>query len=122
MHKFDALAPVAPRLKKLLTMLSSNQPGEVVSTAAAIGRTLAGAGLTWHDLAAALAPTPARPHPRMNNPRSMAEQLRAGATLTAWERDFIAAVLRRMQRGQQLSPKQSATLDKIYGERLGGAR
>ncbi|WP_237482647.1 hypothetical protein [Lichenibacterium dinghuense] len=49
-----AFTPIADRLSKLIPRLASDQAGEVVATAAAIGRTLAGAGLDWHDLAARL--------------------------------------------------------------------
>jgi hypothetical protein len=41
----------AERLEKLLLMLSSDQPGEVVNAARAIGRTLRDNGSDWHDLA-----------------------------------------------------------------------
>jgi hypothetical protein len=50
-----ALIEIAPRLQKLLLMLSSEQPGEVISAAHAIGRTLKSAGADWHDLAGLLA-------------------------------------------------------------------
>jgi hypothetical protein len=38
-------------LGKLIPLLGSDKPGEVVATASAIGRALHGAGLDWHDLA-----------------------------------------------------------------------
>jgi hypothetical protein len=40
-----------PRLRQLLLMLSSDQPGEVAAAAAAIGRALKAAGTDWHGLA-----------------------------------------------------------------------
>jgi hypothetical protein len=40
---------------KLLPLLASDQPGEVVATAAAITRALAKAGTDWHGLAALVA-------------------------------------------------------------------
>ena len=46
-----AFALIAERLGKLIPRLGSDQPGEVAATVAAIGRTLARAGLDWHDLA-----------------------------------------------------------------------
>ncbi|HEV7266419.1 MAG TPA: hypothetical protein VGN83_16085 [Falsiroseomonas sp.] len=49
------LPEVGPRLAKLLPLLASDQPGEVVATAAAITRTLAKAGSDWHALAALVA-------------------------------------------------------------------
>ncbi|MBL6079692.1 hypothetical protein JMJ56_16865 [Belnapia sp. T18] len=47
-----SLSAIGPRLAKLLPLLSSDQPGEVVATARAIGLTLKRGGLDWHDLAA----------------------------------------------------------------------
>jgi hypothetical protein len=46
------LSTIGPRLAKLLPLLSSDQPGEVVATARAIGQTLQRGGMDWHDLAA----------------------------------------------------------------------
>jgi hypothetical protein len=46
------LPSIGPRLAKLLPLLASNQPGEVVATAAAITRALTKAGMDWHALAA----------------------------------------------------------------------
>ena len=54
----NALAPIAPRLSKLLPLLGSDKDGEVVATARAIGRTLQGAGLDFHALAAAVESPP----------------------------------------------------------------
>lgn len=45
-------APIPARVAKLLPLLGSDKAGEVVATAAAIGRTLTLAGLDWHALAA----------------------------------------------------------------------
>jgi hypothetical protein len=47
---------ITPTLGKLIPRLASNHPGEVVATAAAIGRVLEANKLDWHDLAAAVAP------------------------------------------------------------------
>jgi hypothetical protein len=41
---------ITPRLRQLLLLLSSDQPGEVAAAAAAISRTLKKAGASWHDL------------------------------------------------------------------------
>jgi hypothetical protein len=46
------LSDIGPRLAKLLPLLASNQSGEVVATARAIGQTLQRGGMDWHDLAA----------------------------------------------------------------------
>ena len=50
-----ALAPVADKLGKLIPRLGSNYDGEVIATARAIGKTLENAGLSWHDVAGAIA-------------------------------------------------------------------
>ena len=47
-----SLSTIGPRLAELLPLLSSDQPGEVVATARAIGQTLQRGGMDWHDLAA----------------------------------------------------------------------
>jgi hypothetical protein len=59
---------ITPRLKKLLLMLSSTQPGEVVAAAGAIGRTLREAGRDWHDLARGLLAEAPHPQPRPRRP------------------------------------------------------
>ena len=46
------LSAIGPRLAKLLPLLASDQPGEVVATARAIGQTLQRGGMDWHDFAA----------------------------------------------------------------------
>lgn len=48
-----ALVPL-PKLRKLVPLLGSDKPGEVVAAASAIGRALRGADLDWHDLADAI--------------------------------------------------------------------
>jgi hypothetical protein len=57
------IAPqIAPKLQRLLLLLSSNQPGEVVAAAAAIKRTLRTVGCDFHDLVAGLtAPSSTKP-------------------------------------------------------------
>src|ERR1700719_2990822 len=52
------------RLKKLVPMLASVQPGEVVAAVAAIGRTLEHHGNDFHDLAALLTKEPKAPTPK----------------------------------------------------------
>jgi hypothetical protein len=58
------IADIAPKLQKLVLLLSSDQPGEVAAAAKAIERALQGIGADWHDLARELAkPAPAAPQP-----------------------------------------------------------
>jgi hypothetical protein len=44
------MVAITPRLRQLLLLLSSDQPGEVAAAAAAITRTLEKTGASWHDL------------------------------------------------------------------------
>ena len=49
---------IAPKLAKMLLMLSSDCDHEVVAAARAIDKALQNAGFDWHDLAAAIHPMP----------------------------------------------------------------
>jgi flagellar motility protein MotE (MotC chaperone) len=49
------ISSIAPKLSKLIPMLSSDNDGETVAAVRAIDRTLKAAKLDWHDLAKALA-------------------------------------------------------------------
>ena len=52
------LSQIAPRLKKLLLMLSSDRDGEVINAVHLIDAALRGVGADWHDLVGGLlAPT-----------------------------------------------------------------
>ena len=55
-----ALAPIAPKLGKLVRLLASDRDGEALAAARMIGRTLAGANLSFHDLAAVVEREPER--------------------------------------------------------------
>ncbi|MGU3536852.1 hypothetical protein [Methylobacterium sp. A54F] len=50
----NARTPFPARVRLLIPLLASKHVGEVVGTAGALGRTLEGAGLDYHDLAAAI--------------------------------------------------------------------
>lgn len=122
-----ALAPVAPKLGKLVLLLSSPNCGEVVAAAAAIGRTLDSAGATWHDLAAALivrpAPEPQRAAPPAPSWFSIVQNcLRYPEALTPRERAFLRDVSPRIA-GNSPTAKQAAWINAIrqkiraeYGE------
>jgi hypothetical protein len=66
------LAEIAPKLQKLVLMLSSDSPGEVKAAANAIERTLKAVGADWHDLAGAIAHPP-QPAPQ-NQQRQQQQQ------------------------------------------------
>ena len=64
------LSAVAPRVSKLICMLSSDRDNEVIATVAAITRTLKSAGLDWHDLAKQIEAPAMAYSPRWEPPRS----------------------------------------------------
>jgi hypothetical protein len=64
------LDQVAPKLRKLLLMLSSNKDGEVVNAARAIERTLRAANADWHDLTERLSAPRSPPPPPPPPPAS----------------------------------------------------
>lgn len=79
---------------RLLPRLNSEHAGEVVATARALQRTLHGAGLTFHDIAAALSASPqgAQVDFFEMNPVRQIEVLQQVAanpsSLSAWESKF----------------------------------
>lgn len=54
----NAIVEIQPKLSKLIPLLASDQSGEVVSAAAAIGRTLQSVGCDFHDLVKAIGAKP----------------------------------------------------------------
>jgi hypothetical protein len=88
-----SLAVVAPRIGQLIRLLGSDQDGEVVAAARALGRTLATAGQDFHDLAACVeSPAAAQTARRAdaNDWRTSARWLiNSGAALTPKERAFV---------------------------------
>lgn len=105
--------PTAERLAKLLPLLTSDRDGEVLAAVAAIRRTLDAAGLTVHDLAAAIG-APASPTGGTSDDAIMVVALRRAAGLSDWERRFIESLATWLQQGRRLTPKQRATLHKIH--------
>ena len=123
----DLSPDVGVRLGRLVAMLSSPVAGEVVATAAAIGRTLDRAGMDWHDLAKRLTAT-AQPQPWQGGPsgadfsagnaslRAMADWLAKYTPhgLTNGQRDFVANMRRTLATGRRLSPAQTNYLRDLH--------
>jgi hypothetical protein len=112
-----ALTTIAPRLRKLVLMLSSNHDGEVVGAARAIGRVLKDAGCDWHTLADAISFS--KPEHAPTSPPDDDDdwhELRAFCLAHAYllslkERKFIVD-LGRWRR--ELTPRQREWLNAIY--------
>jgi len=145
----SALSPeLSARIAKMLPMLSSSAPGDVVNCAAAVTRTLASNGHDWHDLAAHVAEGPretiryieraSRPEPaaypfgswrdvgRQPHGSSVHRYLvvrcqnASAGRLSEWEATFLLSISQRLERGLSLTPKQATTLNSI-AERMGVA-
>ena len=115
------IAEIAPKLEKLVLMLSSNQPNEVAAAAAAITRTLQAAGADWHEFARELTKpaAPARDRHKGRNWdddsddwRPLYEYCRRHLdALSSREQDFMATLCQ--WRGN-ITEKQRAWLDAIH--------
>jgi hypothetical protein len=123
------IAPVATRLSRLIPLLASDQAGEVVATARAIGRVLAGKGLDWSALSLAMneiqrlsfEPSPSE---KLLTPFQMAVWCRdhVGGRLDAKDREFIASLILQLSRRRSLSEKQRQWLKDIYAKLHDGRR
>ena len=110
------LAEIAPRLKSLLLMLTSDRDGEVVAAARAVTRTLKSAGADWHDLAGLLTAAPSSTRNRHDDNGDDWRGMRNycaehGGQLSLREWDFIGDI--EHWRGN-LTEKQLAWLSSIY--------
>lgn len=113
---------ITERLQKLLLMLSSNQDGEVVAAARALGRTLKDIGTDWHDFAARLlVPAKAPPYRAARNHNNAADGnwhamhefcLQHSVLLRSREHEFVTSLAD--WRGD-LTEKQFAWLSAIHG-------
>jgi hypothetical protein len=133
---------IPDKVLKMIPRLASDHDGEVVATVAAIRRTLEGAGLSLHDLAAAVsappviwrAPTPEPPRQtRAAEPRFTFSNLSPGdarrtiakiadyTSLTTWESDFLASIAEQLRSrpDKLLSTAQVKTLNGIWRKTVG---
>jgi hypothetical protein len=103
------------KLADLLPRLDSDQAGEVVATAAAIGRVLRSSGHDWHDLSALIlsAPVPeGRPSDDTPDWQIMVETaLRLQLWRSDWERDFLHGL---QQWTGEPTEKQRVVLQRIF--------
>ena len=142
-----ALPPtILPRVGSLLRMLGSDQDGEALGAARALGRTLSAAGLDLHALADVVEHPPApmvlyheaAPARRARTPRASSPGtieltpvrrrqvidglIRASArgVLSAWEDEFAASIITALQgRRPRLSTRQHDIVERLmlkFGE------
>jgi hypothetical protein len=102
---------LASRLAKLIPRLASTHDGEVLATVAAIRRTLESAGLSIHDLAAALTiGTPIPGRPQEDDWLTIARWCRDRRhILNDRERDFVANMV-SLCRWREPTERQAAWL------------
>jgi hypothetical protein len=121
----SALAPIGPKLAKLIPLLSSDKDGEVVATARAIERTLRAEGCDWHDLASAVTREPETRiiyiNPPEPEPRDWCELARWSRDhdddrLNTKERSFVNDMANRLVCGGDPTEKQAAWLRSIYAK------
>jgi hypothetical protein len=126
-----SLSAIGPRLAKLLPLLSSDQPGEVVATAHAMGQILKRGGMDWHHLAALIHAEAARQAAPAFTfaslaPRTARKQIAALArrpTMTMMDRVRLEQ-LRQWLLGQAVSVRlpegQVQWLDGLWQQSFGG--
>ena len=139
---------ILPRVGALLRLLGSDQDGEALGAARALGRTLSASGLDLHALADVVENPPApmvlyrQPEPvrrprasRTSSPggieltptrrRQVIDALsRASArdALSAWEREFAASIITTLQgRRPRLSARQHEIIERLM-VKIGGNR
>ena len=121
----SALTPIAPKLAKLIPLLSSDKDGEVVATARAIERTLRAEGCDWHDLATAVTREPEKqiiyikpPEPEPKDWCELARWCRDhdDERLNVKERSFVCDMASRLVCGGEPSERQAAWLRAIYAK------
>lgn len=122
----SAPSHVSAKLSKLIPLLGSDKPGEVVATAAAIQRTLRSVGLDWHDLSASLTllDSPVQGPPYTSQPdaepadwqSAYAACLRQPHRFTERELDFLRQLEARAKRAHAGDPsvRQNAWLNALY--------
>ena len=126
---------ILPRVGSLLRMLGSDQDGEALSAARALGRTLSAAGLDLHALADVVEHPPALPLARRpRRPKAEkghiewpgAYRMHVATTLekglirfpfNSWERDFITNIIGRLRSPHgRLTFKQAEVAERLVAK------
>ena len=118
-----ALAPIKPKLLKLIPLLSSDRDGEVLATVRAIERMLLSAGLDWHELAGAVGAEPEviekvvyrnPPQPKPDWEAKLDSCIERRNRLSSREQDFLDSLDRGCWGGRTPTKKQLAWLIDIF--------
>ncbi len=112
----NALAPVAPKIAKLIPRLASDHDGEVIATVRAIRRTLESAGLDLHALAAGLDSSTCDGEPATWQELAAWCRNIGQHRLSLKEFVFVADMADRLVLDAQPSAKQAAWLRAIYAK------
>lgn len=126
----NELASIAPKLAKLFPMLSTDSAGECLATVSAIKRTLAGAGLTVHDLASVFDGQPKQQHPHRappfgppvwshlpNNARlAWLHAVLDASDVDTWQHRFCDSVANLIAAGRHLTLKQNAAAQSVLSD------
>jgi hypothetical protein len=84
-----SLATVTPKLAKLIPLLGSDQPGEVVAAATAIQGLLKKAGCDFHDLVAVIESPPPAARPRTDFHEPEKAEIHVMADFCYQRRDLV---------------------------------
>jgi hypothetical protein len=123
------IADLAPALRPLVLLLSSDKPGEAAAAAGQIGRRLKRAGLDWHDLADALAAGPVNNVAELRRPPAGAATCwvdvvdclaSAVEDFTPKDREFVALMQAIIARGFSPDETQGRRLCGLF-QRAGGS-
>jgi hypothetical protein len=111
-------APDRTKLAKLLAMLGSDQPGEVLNAAAAAHRLVVSKGASWHDVLVVPAAVIEPETPHLTGWRLAVDQcLRQADRLSDREFSFLSSL---SSWRRPLTVKQQGWLDQITASLAGG--
>jgi hypothetical protein len=127
---------IPSKVPSLVRLLASENDGEALGAARALGRVLSNEGMSFHDLAdrlthappyASEAPSVARNRygwSGMSNPQQAAflAKALAGDVLSPWEREFANSVRRLLLSGVSLSAKQASICERMFARWMEGSQ
>ncbi len=108
--------PISENISKLVAMLGSDQDGEALAAARAIGRVLTGAGLNFIDLAEAVQQAPLK---KSNRAETQTSEPLLDPDAPLWSdsnRPDRLALLRQLILERWLTPFQMETLNGIHDD------